>query len=247
MKGKAMMRKIKMLGLAVGATLALSAALASAAQAEPGELTAEQFPAIVTGVQEAGATFDIGEGPFKQVGCGFSRLDATLEAPAATPVTFQPTYGNCNSEPGEDPVTVTMNGCDYRFGFTAPGTTEQPESTGLMRASIVCPPEEHIEIHVYESAMAHAENVAVCTYDIGPQGPVAAGVYHNEAGMPGDVKATVKAKFTAVNTIGPAMVCGDNAFNHLPIALTGTYTMRAYEDIMGVEGAGIDLHVGQVD
>jgi hypothetical protein len=242
-----MMRKIKMLGLAVGATLALSAALASAAQAEPGELTAEQFPAIVTGEQEAGATFDIGEGPFKQVGCGFSRLDATLEAPAAAPVTFQPTYGNCISEPGVDPVTVTMNGCDYRFAFTEPGTTEQPETTGLMRASIVCPPEQHIEIHVYENAMAHAENVAVCTYDIGPQGPVPAGVYHNMPGMPDDVKATVKARFTALNTIGPAMVCGANAFEHLPVTLTGTYTMRAFEDIMGIEGAAVGLHVGEAD
>ena len=45
-----MMRKIKTLGLAVGATLALSAMFGSAAQAEPGALTAEQFPASSGGV-----------------------------------------------------------------------------------------------------------------------------------------------------------------------------------------------------
>lgn len=238
-----MTRILKSLGVALAAIAALVAVMAPAASAEPGTLTAPQYPAIVTGQQGLGATFDIGEGPFKQVGCGISTLDATLVAATAL-ATFRPTYENCISEPGADPVTVTMNDCDYRIGFGLPGTTEMPESTGTMRASIVCPDGQQIEIHVYENAMAHAENVAVCTYDIPPQGPVPAGAYHNVAGMPDDVLATVKAKFTAVNTIGPAMVCGAAAFNHLPVMLTGEYTLRAFEDIMGVEGAPIDLDVG---
>lgn len=235
-----MARILKTLGLVVSAVAAMVAVMAPAAQAETGELTAEQFPAIVTGQQVgAGPTFDIGEGPFKTVTCA-SQLNATLIG-AADPVTFMPTYAACNS--AGMPVTVTTNGCDYRFRFTQAGTTGWQEDTGEMQAGILCPPGRQIEIHIYENAMKHAENVSLCTYDVLPQPPVQAGVYHNKAGMPGDVEATVRARFTAVNTIGPAMVCGAAAFNHIPVTLTGTYTMRAFEDINGAEGAPTGLHV----
>jgi len=237
------MRKIKALGLAVGATLALSAALASAAQAEPGQLTAEQFPAFVTGVQGPGATFDLGEGG-AAVGCAVSRLDATLVGPAS-PVTFRPTYANCVAQPGGLPATVTTNECHYRLGFTQPGSTGFMETTGAMAAAIVCPDGQQIEIHVYSGAMTHAENVAMCTFDLLPQQPVQAGGYHNVAGMPDDVLATVGAKFTGDSTISPGMMCPGNMMNgHLPVTLTGDYTLRAFEDMNGVEGAQIPLHVG---
>ena len=238
-----MMRKIKALGLAVGATLALSAALASAAQAEPGQLTAEQFPAFVTGGQGPGATFDLGEGG-AAVGCAVSRIEATLVAPAS-PVTFRPTYANCVAQPGGLPATITTNECHYQVGFTQPGTTEFPETTGGLGAAIVCPDGQQIEIHVYANAMAHAENVSMCTFDVFPQAAVPAGVYHNVAGMPDDVGATVEAKFTGDSTISPGMMCPGNMMNgHLPVTLTGNYTLRAFEDINGVEGALLPLHVG---
>lgn len=238
-----MMRKIKALGLAVAATLALSAMFVSAAQAEPGLLTAEQFPAIVTGEQGAGATFDLGEGG-AAVGCAVSKLDATLVAPAS-PVTFRPTYANCVAQPGGLPATVTTNGCHYRLGFTQPGTTGFPETTGAMAAAIVCPAGQQIEIHVYANAMRHEENVSMCTFDVLPQPPVQAGVYHNNAGMPDDVLATVQARFTGDSTISPGMMCPGNMMNgHLPVTLTGNYTLRAFEDMNEVEGAQIPLDVG---
>jgi hypothetical protein len=238
-----MMRKIKALGLAVGATLALSATFVSAAQAEPGQLTAEQFPAIVTGQQGPGATFDLGGGG-AAVGCAVSRLDTTLTGPAS-PVTFRPTYSNCIAEPGGLPATVTTNECHYRVGFGQPGTTGLGETTGTMQAAIVCPPEQQIEIHVYASAMAHEENVSMCTFDLLPQPAVPAGVYHNNAGMPDDVLATVRAEFTGDSTISPGMMCPGNMMNgHLPVTLTGEYTLRAFEDMNGVEGAQIPLDVG---
>jgi hypothetical protein len=240
-----MMRKIKALGLAVGATLALSAALASAAQAETGVLTAQQFPAIVTGEQQGGPTFDIGAPPFRNVECGTSDLDATLNGPT-DPVTFTPTYENCRSEPGFTPVTITMNGCDYTVGFTRPGTTGWPVTTGGLHAWINCPAGQQIEIHVYENAVRHAENVSTCTYDIGPQGPVPAGVYHNTFIAPQDVDLTINARFTARSTlgVGGAICGGDPITQHLPITLTGNYTLKGYQDFGGVEGAQIPLDVG---
>ncbi len=239
-----MTRNLKLIGLVVGAVLSMSAVLASAAQAETGVLTAQQFPAIVTGEQPAGAVFDIGEPPFRNVTCG-SKLDATLFGPT-DPVTFTPTYNNCTSDPGVTPVTITMNGCDYTVGFGRPGTTNQPATTGTMHAWVNCPAGQQIEIHVYQDAFSHAANVSTCTYDIKPQGPVPAGIYHNTFGAIPDVDATLNAQFTATSTIGAGgVICGgDPITQHLPIALTGNYTLRGFQDFGGAEGAQIPLDVG---
>jgi hypothetical protein len=240
-----MTRNLKLLGLAVGAMLAMSSMLASAAQAETGALTSAGFPSIVTGEQLGGVTFDIGEGPIRTIACN-SNLDATLVGPT-DPVTFTPTYNNCNSQPGgPTPVTITMNGCDYTIGFSRPGTTGQPATTGEMHAWVNCPAGQQIEIHVYETPALHAANVSTCTYDIKPQGPVPAGIYHNTFGAIPDVDATINAKFTATSTLGVGgPICGGNPMTqHLPITLTGNYTLRAFQDFGGVEGAQIPLDVG---
>ncbi|HET7416330.1 MAG TPA: hypothetical protein VFJ61_01725 [Solirubrobacterales bacterium] len=241
-----MTRKFKALGLTLGAIAALIAVAAPAAQAETGALTSPVFPTIVTGPKvNVGPTFDIGA--VRTVSCE-SKLDATLFGPT-DPVTFTPTYNNCTSEPGgATPVTVTMNGCDYLVGFSKPGTTGPAAPTGLMHAWIQCPGAAQIEIHVYANAFAHAMNVSTCTYDIGPQGQVPAGIYHNqaEAGMIPDVLATVNAKFTARSTIGfGGAVCGgDPETQHLPITLTGQYTLQGFQDNNQVEGAQVPLDVG---
>ncbi len=242
-----MIRNLKMLGLAVSAVLAISAALAAAAQAETGALTSQGFPSIVTGEQLGGVTFDIGEAPIRTIACT-SKLDATLVGPT-DPVTFTPTYNNCNSQPGgPTPVTITMNGCDYSVGFSRPGTTNDQlaPTTGEMHAWVNCPAGQQIEIHVYETPALHAANVSTCTYDIKPQGPVPAGIYHNTFGAIPDVDATINAKFTATSTIGAGgPICGGNPLTqHLPITLTGNYTLRAFQDFGGFEGAQIPLDVG---
>lgn len=241
-----MTRNLKLLGLIAGVVLSMSAVLASAAQAETGVLTAQQYPAIVTGEQQGGVTLDVGQAPIRTVTCA-SKLDGTLANGPVDPVTLQPTYNNCISEPGgATPVTITMNGCDYAIGFSRPGTTGQLPTTGLMHAWINCPAGQQIEIHVYENAFLHAANVSTCTYDIGPQGPVPAGIYHNTFGGITDVDATVNAKFTARATLGVGgPICGGNPeTQHLPITLTGNYTLRAFQDFAGMEGAQIPLDVG---
>jgi hypothetical protein len=227
--------------------MATMVALAAPAQAATGQLTAGANPAIVTGPQVMGPTFDIGAGPLKVVGCEAASLNGTIQG-ATDPVTLTPKYVNCTSEPGAMPVTVTLNGCDYNFGVSQPGTTEQPAGTGKLQASVVCPAGAMIQIHVYESAFAHAANMPLCTYDIAGQGPVLAGIYHNVAGNPGDVLATVKAQFTAKRT-GPEMMCGGGGLlQHLPITLTGNYTLRAFQEAAGGgEGAAVPLHVGPLD
>jgi hypothetical protein len=245
LEGLVMMRKIKTLGLAVGATLALSAALASAAQAETGALTAPVYPAIVTGQQGPGVTFDIGAGPARTVECATSDLDTTLAGPT-DPVTFKPLYAGCISNPGALPTTITTNGCDYSIGVSRPGTTGTPQTTGLMQNRLNCPAGQQLEIHVYENAAKHAENISTCTYDIGPQGPVPGGIYHNNPGAaPADVVATVNATFNALNTLGPVFLCGGMPFQNIPVKVTGNYTLRGFQEMIGGgEGAPIPIDVG---
>lgn len=240
-----MTRKLKALGLAVCAVAAMAAVMAPAAQAETGALT--PFfggPTIITGTQEEeGPVFDIGPGPTRTVQCTTSDLDSTIFGPT-DPVTFKPTYNGCRSNPNFRPTTVTTNGCDYRFGFGRPGTTGQPATTGTMDVRLVCPPGQQLEVHVYENAVKHVENVSTCTYDVPPQGPVPGGIYHNVPGMPADVLATVNANFVALNTIGPAFLCGGMAFQNIPFTLTGNYTLKGFEDINGEEGMQLPIHVG---
>lgn len=240
-----MSRILKTLGLAAVAVAALIAVMAPVAQAQTGVLTTPIYPSIVTGQQQGGVTWDIGEQPLHQVTCN-SKLDATLVGPT-DPVTFTPTYGACISDPAGTPTTVTTNGCDYVIGFTKPGTTGWGPTTGALQAWLNCPVGQQIEIHVYENGVRHAENVSTCTYDIPPQGPVPAGVHHNtNIGIP-DVDLTINAKFTATSTIGAGgMLCGgDPITQHLPITLTGNYTLRAFEDLGGWnEGAQIPIDVG---
>jgi hypothetical protein len=238
-----MTRNLKALALAVGAVLSMSAVLAAAAQAETGVLTAPAYPTIVTGEQEPGVTFDIGPAAMTTVSCATSDLSATLFGPT-DPVTFKPTYGGCTAMPGFKPATVTVNNCDYTVGVSRPGTTGQPMTTGKLGAAIDCPAGQTIEIHIYENAFMHAAGVATCTYDVLPQPGVPAGIYHNAPGNPPDVRATVQASFTTRNTIGPAGLCGANANEHLPVTLTGVYTLKAFNDFGGVEGPQIPLDVG---
>lgn len=236
-----MTRILKALGLAMAAMASLVAVMAPAAHAETGALTAGMYPAFITGEPGAGPLFDIGG--VRNVECATADWNSTIGGPA-DPVTFKPVYANCISNPGGLPTTITVNGCHYQIGVSRPGTTgvEMP-TTGRLHAGLVCPAGTQLEIHVYENAFAHAGNVSTCTYDIFPQGPVLAGIYHNVVGMPNDVLATINATFNGVSTVGPAAICGAGMFEVLPITLTGKYTWRGYQDIAGMEGAPIPIEI----
>jgi hypothetical protein len=232
-----MTRLLKALGIAMSA-IAMFAVMASAAHAETGTLTAAEYSAIITGEQGPGATFDIGA---RNVECATSDLNSTIVAPT-DPVTLKPIYTNCVSQPGALPVTITTNGCDYSFGVSKPGTTEiEPATTGRLQASLNCPAGKQLEIHIYETPAKHAAANATCTYDIGPQGPVPAGIYHNQMA---DILATVNAPLIAFNTIGPPFICGANAFENIPVKLTGNYTLRGFQDLPAGEGALIPIDIG---
>jgi len=238
-----MTRLLKALGVAISA-MAMFAVMASAAHAETGTLTATEYPAFITGEQTVPVVFDIGAGPARTVECAISRMDSTIMGPT-DPVTFKPSYTGCISNPGGVPATVTVNNCDYSFGVSKPNTTGVASAnTGLLHASLNCLAGPALEIHVYENAARHMENVPTCRYDIATQGPVLAGIYHNVvAAAPTDILATVNATFNAFNTQGPIATCGAMAFQNIPITLTGKYTLRGFKDNAGVEEGQIPIDI----
>lgn len=239
-----MTRILKALGLTLAAMAAMSAMTASAAHAETGALTASQYPAIITGEQEPGTVaFSIAG---RSIECGTSRpAGGTITGPV-DPLTLVPTFENCVANPGATPVTVTTNGCDFQLGVSKPGTTGiSSPTTGTLQAWLICPAGKWLEIHVYENASKHAANISTCTYDLGTQGPVPGGIYHNTTplGAPPDVLLTIDATFQAVNTIGPAVICGGEPGQLIPATFAGNYTLRGYQDLNGVEGAQIPIWV----
>jgi len=103
-----MIRKFKTLGLALVAVLAMSAFVASAAQAQL--FTANAYPTTVT------ATSALGNDDFNteagSVECK-SHFEGTLSE-ASSDITITPTYTECKAF-GFASATVNMNGCDYTF------------------------------------------------------------------------------------------------------------------------------------
>jgi hypothetical protein len=102
-----MFSRFKTGGLVLIAALAMSAVVASAAQA--GEFTANKYPATVTGSQTAKHEFKFQTGT---VVCAKATFDGKLEAASET-LTVTADYKECVTPGGGGAVNVKMNSCDY--------------------------------------------------------------------------------------------------------------------------------------
>jgi len=102
-----MIRKFKTLGLAMVAVLAMSAFVASAAQAQ---YTASSYPTTAKATSEVGNDVFTTEGGTVECKSEFS---GTLSEASST-LTVTPHYTNCKAF-GFATATVTMNECNYIF------------------------------------------------------------------------------------------------------------------------------------
>jgi hypothetical protein len=235
-----MIRNLKLLGLAAIAVLSMSAMLASAAQAEKGTLTAESYPTILTGTQTGALASTIIAGGIRTFHCTGGNLEGTITGPSSS-VTLTPTYSPCTALPGNLLATVRMNGCDYTLSLTKPGTTGHAAGTGGLSTTINCPPGSVIEKILYETAAKHSMGIPLCAYNISPQGPLAAGTYHNNAGPPKDIALTTEIKPVTVNKIGPPILCGAAAGANVAMTVKGTYTLEGFNDVAGAESGSTGI------
>jgi hypothetical protein len=139
-----MSRKIRLLGLALFATVALSAVSATGAQA--GEFTAAEFPATITGQNVAGEHFittDLGV-----LVCSVTFHGALEEA--SETMTIAPNYGTGCTIAGIE-VHVANNGCD--FLFRAGNTLGGHEVGGSM--DIKCPEGSAMDFEITSMMVCH--------------------------------------------------------------------------------------------
>jgi hypothetical protein len=200
-----MIRSLKMLGLLTVAAFVMSAVVASAANGEV-LLTAGKTPETHTttrvhGVQAGSVT----ENYFQTKTAGEKELNITCakvrfygEVSNGTDreVELFPEYEECgvtNNTTHEVPnhrVTVTMEGCIYKF--TEPTQLEPETYTG--KVHLVCPLGKHPTLHQFANA---TQTIEICTIEVHSategQGELSHVVYHNEDNNAekDDVTATV--------------------------------------------------------
>jgi|SRR4051794_21134009 len=137
-----MNRKIKALGIALVASLTVTAALASAAAAA-GTFTYGTTHTILSGAQLSSHTFSAGSG-FGATRCTTVVVSGTSAATSESDLTLTPTYGGCTDSFGR---TVDIDNENLTYTFTANtnvgGTSDVHVSGGLKLTvtsggSVVC-------------------------------------------------------------------------------------------------------------
>jgi hypothetical protein len=135
-----MIRKFKVLGLALVAVFAMSAVVASAASAT--NFTAASYPVTISGSQTTQHVFTAAGGETK---CSTASFSGSATGASETQ-TITPTYEGCTSFGISS--TVTMNGCDYLFHAAASGS-----NTGTV--DLVCPTNKEVTIDVGSVCVIH--------------------------------------------------------------------------------------------
>jgi hypothetical protein len=200
-----MTRKLKAFGLALLAALAIASIAASAAQAAPGELHSETIgaSAILTG-QNLGAH----EMGFKglKLQCQSATFEGTVPK-TTTDATVTPQYTGCVLSGLA--AQVRMNGCKYTFTGAA-DFTANVDITG-------CTSGKSIEIVDL-----------VCTITIPEQKNLSHVVFTNKPGPPKHIETSFT--LTGITYIGDNLGCAEAMGHHADGTLTGTTTVKAYED-----------------
>jgi hypothetical protein len=220
--------KLKVLGVALAAMLAMTAVMASGAQAATSGLdvngTTGGSSAILTAQQTEQLKYKY-TASGTQFKCSQTNLEGTVPQGAIHEATLTPTFfeelaENCTLA-GTN-AKVTMNGCSYTLTDTLTSLT--------FEVDLVCE-SGHTGILIDQGA---------CQITIPPQGPLSHVVLENVAGSsPKDVIAnwTIQGFTYSGNAGCPAnlqMTTTDGD-------ITGKTTITAWNDIAGLEGSQIKL------
>lgn len=210
-----MNRKIKALGLALVAALAMSAMVASAAQA--GEFHSAASHTILHGEQEGTHVFTVGEG-FGNITCTTATFEGAQTSSTASSQTITPKYSGCKDSLGERTTHVTGG----KFTFTPPST-----ATGDAQVHIIEP---------FTLDITPENGFSTCHVQIDNQ-TVNGLVYHNSSGK---VQVTTKSTgITSTVLSGGFFNCGTtNGLKH-----GGTYTGNTLMAGSNTEGKAVAISV----
>jgi hypothetical protein len=217
-----MTRNFKALGLMLVATFAMSAVVASGAQAL--KVTVGASPAWLTGEQVGKATFTVENGG-PVVSCGSATGAATVKNGDETITAIPTTYSGCQATIGTEAfkATVTPNDCDALFhGGVEVSSTTFKEGEGDLK----CPAGKVVEVHIYKN---EAETEELCTLTIAEQlNRKGEGLLHNVSGSGGAPDYVMAEGGVTVNmTRDGSLLCG-KASNTAIAA--GLGIVKAFED-----------------
>jgi len=208
-----MTRKIKALGLALVASLAMSALVASAAQAEFHSTVAHT---ILTGEQTTTHKFTVGSG-FGAITCKKAKFTGTTTATTESSQVITPEYKECTDSFGRT-AHVTV---EAKYRFTTPSKTT-----------------ENAEVHLEGKITVQITNgsgVVICDVHITSQTNNNI-IYHNVAG---GVEVTTNTNNVATTTSGGSLNCGVSDGAHAG----GSYTGNTLTKGTDTEGKAVTITV----
>jgi hypothetical protein len=213
-----MNRKLKALGLAFVAALALTAVMASAAMAEAGFTSSVSNPTL-HGEQEGSHEFTASASSgFGGITCETATFTGTGSGTFSTSQTVTPTYSNCEDSFGRT-VDVVTNSLHYIFTVT--GTDAQGTPIGNV----------HVTGHIQLTVTTGGTH---CTVTISAEQTQGGVTYHNIAGS-GDVRVTTATSEVVSTTSGGFFACGISNGEHTDGEYTGTTTMEATSGTISVD------------
>jgi hypothetical protein len=208
-----MTRKLKALGVAFVASLALSAVMASASQAKY-HFTAPEGPVTTTGTQVAQNIFTTGGGEVK---CNTALFTGTNTAASATQQLIEPHYSSCTAFG----FTAHVNATPCTYLFTTP--------TVKLNATEYTGESPHIQcaggpITITPTLFGGS----LCTASIGAQTPEGHVIYKNEGvGTTRDVLVT--ATVISIDYTSTGGVCGESGKTLTDGEYTGSVTLKGFK------------------
>jgi hypothetical protein len=226
--------KLKALGLALFAALAVGAVSVVSATAETGgHFTSESDWTHITGTDVGGVAenYLIDTPDNSRVTCpaGQVKYTASISGTTVTQITATAEYPNGCEIRGtfNGPATVHMNGCD----FTLTVESAEPEHTA---AHLVCPTDKEVTV------TADPATIGSCIIHIPPQTPTSGGVVYEAGEHNGAAGLTlnITAEGVTVNeTPSGFLGCGTVSGHHNDSDLYGTATVSGKD----TDGIPVDI------
>lgn len=208
--------RTRALGASLLAALAIAAAVAPAAVAQPKIEVSEH--AILIGV--SGTPHVLASGS-RKLECE-AAVDGGLSS-STSELTVAPTFSNCKANVFglPRPATFTANHCEYTYQNMATAGTDWTATVDILCEN----PGEEMEAHIYESEAKHKEKSSLCTVRVPPQQDVGTVVFSNMTGSePADITIDMTLASVQYNVTGSIFACGTSSSN---ATYTGTFTMHA--------------------
>jgi hypothetical protein len=219
--------KMKMLGLCILATVAVSAVVvANAAATAGGHFVSNRALTTLEVIETSSDTLEFFAGPTKGIPCENATYHGWFAGTTVTAFTLTPEYKECLTTGGKvGGVTITTHGC--AFEFTVRADPENKHNT----LHIKCPSGKKITIVDTEAGGGS------CTTEVGPQ--TVEGVVYKKISWEGTEALTAEFTVKKIQYTFHVGVCVFLGTNHADGELKGSVIIKAWNTENPEQGADI--------